>query len=235
MSARVSLQMRIDNYLAERHRLGFELRSRSTLLASFARYVESLNHRRPLTTELMADWARQDKWHHDTPATWAARLAIVRDFARYLRQFEPDTEIPEEPVFGPERARVAPHIFHEEEVVALLAAAHRLGPKGSVRPATYETLFGLMASTGLRISEAIHLRDADVSQIESSLNSSLNPGYSSSRLLGKYAPCRRRFLRARPVVIAWVGGQAQSCYSCYRSRAPGLSCRPHAASLPAIV
>jgi hypothetical protein len=117
----------------------------------------------------------------------------------------------------------------------LLAAAHRLGPKGSVRPATYETLFGLMASTGLRISEAIHLRDADVSQIESSLNSSLKPGYSSSRLLGKYAPCRRRFLRARPVVIAWVGGQAQSCYSCCRSRAPGLSCRPHSALLPAIV
>jgi len=162
MSARVSLQKRIDNYLAERHRLGFELRSRSTLLASFARYVASLNHRGPLTTELMADWARQDKWHHDTPATWAARLAIVRHFARYLRQFEPDTEIPEEPVFGPERARVAPHIFHEEEVVALLAAARRLGPKGSLRPATYETLFGLMASTGLRISEAIHLRDADV-------------------------------------------------------------------------
>jgi integrase len=162
MSARISLQKRIDSYLAERHRLGFELRSRSTLLAGFARYVTSLNHRGPLTTGLMVDWARQDKWHHDTPATWAARLAIVRHFARYLKQFEPDTEIPEELIFGPERARVAPHIFHEEEVVALLAAARRLGPKGSLRPATYETLYGLMASTGLRISEAIHLRDADV-------------------------------------------------------------------------
>ncbi|MGF6982516.1 integrase [Paraburkholderia atlantica] len=162
MSARVGLQKRIDSYLAERHRLGFELRSRSTLLASFARYVAALNHRGPLTIELMADWARQDKWHRGTPATWAARLAIVRHFARYLKQFEPDTEVPEEPIFGPEQARVAPHIFHEEEVVALLAAARRLGPKGSLRPATYETLFGLMASTGLRISEAIHLRDADV-------------------------------------------------------------------------
>jgi integrase len=162
MSARISLQKRIDSYLAERHRLGFELRSRSTLLASFARYVAGLNHRAPLTIELMADWARQDKRHRGTPATWAARLAIVRHFARYLKQFEPDTEIPEELIFGPERARVAPHIFRDEEVVALLAAARRLGPKGSLRPATYETLFGLMASTGLRISEAIHLRDADV-------------------------------------------------------------------------
>ena len=162
MSARISLQLRIDDYLAERRRLGFQLRSRDTLLASFARYVATLHHRGPLTAELMTDWARQDKWHRDTPTTWAARLARIRHFARYLKQFEPDTEIPEESVFGPEPGRVTPHIFHEEEIVALLAAARRIGPKGSLRSATYETLFGLMASTGLRVSEAIHLRDADV-------------------------------------------------------------------------
>jgi integrase len=80
---------------------------------------------------------------------------MVRHFARYLKQFEPDTEIPEEPVFGPKRARVTPHIFHEKEIVALLAAARRFGPKDSLRPATYETLFGLMASTGLRVSKPI--------------------------------------------------------------------------------
>ena len=162
MSARISLQQRIDDYLAERRRLGFELRSRDTLLAGFARYVAARHHRGPLTAELMIDWARQDKWHHETPATWAVRLARVRHFARYLKQFEPDTEVPDESVFGPEPGRVAPHIFHEDEIVELLAAARQLGPPGSMRPATYETLFGLMASTGLRVSEAIHLRDADV-------------------------------------------------------------------------
>lgn len=162
MSPRISLQQRIDDYLAERRRLGFELRSRDTLLAGFARYVVSRHHRGPLTADLMVDWARQDKWHRATPSTWAARLARVRHFARYLKQFEPDTEVPEELAFGPEPGRVAPHIFHEDEIVELLAAARRLGPHGSIRPATYETLFGLMASTGLRVSEAIHLRDIDV-------------------------------------------------------------------------
>lgn len=162
MSPRNSLQQRIDDYLAERRRLGFELRSRDTLLAGFARYVVSRHHRGPLTADLMVDWARQDKWHRATPSTWAARLARVRHFARYLKQFEPDTEVPEELAFGPEPGRVAPHIFHEDEIVELLAAARRLGPHGSIRPATYETLFGLMASTGLRVSEAIHLRDIDV-------------------------------------------------------------------------
>jgi integrase len=162
MSARISLATRIDDYIAERHRLGFELHSRDTLLAGFARYVASQHHRGPLTVELMANWARQDKWHRGTPGTWAARLARLRHFARYLKQFEPDTEVPDELIFGPEPGRVAPHIYHEDEIVELLAAASQLGPRGSLRPATFATLFGLMASTGLRVSEAIHLRDADV-------------------------------------------------------------------------
>ena len=162
MSRRINLQARIDDYLAERHRLGFELHSRDTLLASFARYVASRHHRGPLTVELMADWARCDKGNKGTPDTWARRLALLRHFARYLKQFEPDTEVPDELIFGPEPGRVAPHIYHQEEIVELLAAARKLGPRGSLRPATYEALFGLMASSGLRVSEAIHLRDADV-------------------------------------------------------------------------
>ena len=162
MSAHASLQQRIDDYLAERQRLGFKLHSRSTLLAGFARYVADRKHRGTLSADLMIDWAKQDKWQRGTPATWAARLARIRHFARYLKQFEPDTEVPEELTFGPEPGRIAPHIFHELEVIDLLAAARQLGPTGSIRPATYETLFGLMASTGLRVSEALHLRDADV-------------------------------------------------------------------------
>ena len=110
----------------------------------------------------MIEWARQDKWQRGKPSTSAARLAFVRHFARYLKQFEPETEVPEEQTFGPEPGRIAPHIFHDQEVIDLLAAARQLGPPGSIRPATYETLFGLMASTGLRVSEALHLRDDDV-------------------------------------------------------------------------
>jgi integrase len=162
MNARISLQQRIDDYLAERRSLGFRLRSLDTLLASFARFVADRHHSGPLTVELMTGWARQDKWHRGTPGTWAVRLARVRHFARYLKQFEPRTEVPEELVFGPEPGRVAPHIFQDGEIIDLLAAARRLGPKGSIRPTVYETLFGLMASTGLRISEALHLRDTDV-------------------------------------------------------------------------
>jgi len=110
----------------------------------------------------MSDWARHDKGGRGLPGTWALRLAKLRHFICYLKQFEPDTEVPDRLIFGAEPGRVAPHIYREVEIVDLLAAARQLGPRGGLRPATYETLFGLMASTGLRVSEAVHLRDADV-------------------------------------------------------------------------
>ena len=162
MSRRRSLQARIDDYLAERRRQGFHLRARDAFLCGFARFVEAKRHRGPLTAELMAEWVRGGKDGHGDMATWASRWGRLRHFIRYLQQFEPDTEVPEASLFGPEPGRVAPHIYRDEEVVDLLVAARRLGPAGSLRPFTYETLFGLMASTGLRVSEAIHLRDADV-------------------------------------------------------------------------
>ncbi|CAH1088240.1 tyrosine-type recombinase/integrase [Candidatus Nitrotoga sp. 1052] len=162
MSAHISLQRRIGDYLAERRRLGFVLRSRDTFLAGFAYYVARHHHRGPLTVELMTDWVRQGKGGQGSPETWVRRLGKLRSFARYLKQFEPDTEVPDESIFGSEPGRVAPHIDHEDEITELLAAARRLGPHGSLRPMTFETLFALMVSTGLRVSEAINLRDADV-------------------------------------------------------------------------
>jgi integrase len=81
---------------------------------------------------------------------------------RWLRQFEPATEVPDHSSFGPLPGRVAPHIYCEAEIVALLAAARQVGPSDGLRAATYATLFGLIASTGLRISEALNLNDLDV-------------------------------------------------------------------------
>lgn len=182
MSTHVSLQQRINDYLAERRCLGFELRSWDTFLTGFARYVADQKHRGPLTADLMIEWARQDKWQRGTPPTWSVRLAKIRLFARYLKQFEPETEVPEELSFGPERGRLAPHIFHDQEVIDLLAAARRIGPPGSIRPATYETLFGLMASAGLRVSEALHLRDADV-DLKRGLLTIRQTKFAKSRLL----------------------------------------------------
>lgn len=160
MNAVVTMQTRVEDYLAERRRLGYLLRSTGSALKSFARYVDSLELAGPLKVEVMAAWARQAKTNSDNPTTWARRLKRLRPFTRWLQQFDPGTEVPDSTVFGPIGWRPAPHIFTEQEVLELLAAARRLEP--DLRGATYEALFGLLAATGLRVSEAVHLRQADV-------------------------------------------------------------------------
>ncbi len=160
MNTSVTMQSHAENYLDERRRLGYGLRTTGYAVRSFARYVDGLGHEGPLTVEVMAAWARRAKANGDTPTTLARRLKKLRPFARYLQQFDPRTEVPDDTTFGRVGQRLAPHIYSEQEIVDLLAAARRLQP--DLRGATYEALFGLLASTGLRVSEAVHLMDADV-------------------------------------------------------------------------
>lgn len=160
MSARQFLPERVEQYLAERRRLGFELHHKGQTLGRFARYVEAVGHCGPLTVELMASWARQVKKGRGDRGTSARALHQLRPFMRWLRQFDPATEVPDEATFGPIPGRLTPHIFSDEEIEALLEAAGRIGPP--LRGAVMRTLFGLIACTGLRISEALALVDADV-------------------------------------------------------------------------
>ncbi len=218
MSARTDLQARVDDYLAERRRLGFELHNTGLALARFAHYVDRLGHQGPLSVKVMADWARHDKWQRDDPQTWARRIKLLRPFARYLRQFEPRTEVPDESVFGPVPGRVAPHIYREEEIVDLLAAARRLQPQGGLRPATFETLFGLIASAGLRVSEALDLLDTDV-DLKSGALTVRQTKFAKSRLLPlhpstvnaleRYRRQRTRHVRTTAGTPFFVGTRGQ--------------------------
>lgn len=163
MTARITMQTHAENYLGERRRLGYGLSTTGYSVLSFARYIDALNSQGPLTVEIMADWAKQDQGNTGKPSTWARRLKHLRSFCRYLRQFEPCTEVPDDNIFGRIGQRLAPHIYSEQEIVDLLVAARNLGsyiPR--LRGTTYETLFGLIASTGLRVSEAVHLLDTEV-------------------------------------------------------------------------
>lgn len=212
MNAVVTMQTRVEDYLAERRRLGYHLRSTGLALKSFARYVDSLELVGPLKVEVMAAWARQAKTNSDNPTTWARRLKRLRPFTRWLQQFEPDTEVPDGTVFGPIGWRPAPHIFTEQEIGDLLAAARRLEP--DLRGATYEALFGLLAATGLRVSEAVDLRQADVdlhaglltvrqTKFDKSRYVPLHP--STTEALRGYQGLRNLYLTAKEDTSFFVG------------------------------
>ena len=202
------------------------MRSRDTFLASFARFVASRYHRGPLTVGLSRrSGCVRGKGGQGSSGTWARRLARLRHFICYLKQFDPDTEIPEAALFGPEPGRVAPHIYREEEIVELLAAARKVGPRRSLRPATYETLFGLMASIGLRVSEATHLRDADV-DLKQAMLTVRQTKFAKSRQLPLHpstvealAHYRRQRARHVPTTAICRADEKQLwCCRCWRAR-----------------
>jgi len=161
MSTNNAVQAAVQRYLAERRQLGFGLEIAGYLLMRFARYADSRGHQGPLTLELQHGWAREHL-RSSRPLTWAHRLQILRPFATYYRRFEPQSEIPDPKIFVRGHRRLAPHIYTEQEICDLLHEAGRLSPQGELRPATYRTLFGLIASLGLRLSEALHLQEVDV-------------------------------------------------------------------------
>ena len=98
--------------------LGFELRSPAYALRSFARHVQAAGHRGPLTVEIMSEWARCDSHGSTDPHTWARRLKRLHSFTRWLQQFEPRIEVPDDATFGRLTERQAPHIYSEREIVA---------------------------------------------------------------------------------------------------------------------
>ena len=130
-------------------------------LRRFARYADQRGHAGPLDAEFQITWARLHV-AHTTAGTGTRRLETLRPFVRYYRQFEPGS-VEVDPCFlGPKRGRLTPHSYTPEEIDALVRAAARLKPSDALRPATYATLLGLLAATGMRRSEALNLRDTDI-------------------------------------------------------------------------
>jgi integrase len=130
----------------------------------------------------------------------AQRLLVVRRFVRHLALEDPRTEIPSDDYL--KLRRVQPHIYTKQQISDLLAAAAALSPSGGLRPQSYYTLFGLLASTGMRVGEAIRLQRDEVNLKEGILRitdskfskSRVVPVHDSTlKVLRRYAAFRDRY------------------------------------------
>ena len=156
----LSLLDQVEEYVAYRRGLGFELQTQRRMLLDFARYAEGVGHQDPLTTDLAVQWALGSS--STDPAYAAQRLSAVRLFARHLAIAEPRTEVPPLGLLDGAASRKPPHIYSDAEIAALLDQARLLYPRDGLCPRTYVTCFSLLASTGLRLSEACRLASSDV-------------------------------------------------------------------------
>jgi integrase len=147
----------VETYLAVRRAVGFTLSNTEYLLRSFVDFATNRKetHIRTATT---IDWASQAK----SVAQRHTRHQTICRFAQYLRVEDFRHELPPAKHFGYRKSRRVPHIYARDEIVGLVLAATRLPSSDLLLPRTYAALISLLAATGLRISEALHLLVTDI-------------------------------------------------------------------------
>ena len=204
MNQNISMLVFVEEYIKYRRSLGFKVADRADAwnLRNFGRYADQIGHKGSITTDLMMRWASIVK--EGCQFQKAKKLGLVRAFARYRLLFDSDTEIPPEGVFVPARPhRKAPYIYSDHEIALLLRIIpSTVRSKNGLKFLTYETLFGLLVCTGLRIKEALSLTDQDVDLQKGLLTvkfSKFNKSrlvplhFSATKALRNYYESRSRF------------------------------------------
>ena len=150
------LRQALADYLAIRRSLGYQLARPEKLLGQFISYLEDQGTATVTTGHALA-WATLPSGHQ----SWhALRLSAVRGFAAYLRTIDPSAKVPPADLIPWRPCRATPYLYSDADIAALTAAAASL--RFPLRVATYQTLIGLLAVTGMRVGEAIRLDRADV-------------------------------------------------------------------------
>jgi integrase len=156
------LQQVVRDYLSIRRCLGFKLDRYGALLPDFVAFLEESGSSF-ITVPLSLAWATKPTGA--TARWWATRLDIVRKFACYAQSLDPRTEIPPRDLLARCTRRLQPYIYSDAEIATLMAATCRLGDP--FRAQTYLALIGLLASTGMRVGEAIALNRQELNREES--------------------------------------------------------------------
>ncbi len=154
-----ALSQHLHEYLRLRRGLGHKLADPARLLPRFVAYLEA-KEAEFVTVEAALAWALEPNVPAETTVC-ARRMIAVRGFARYLAGIDPRTEVPPAGLIPIRRRWRPPFIYSEADIVALMDEARRAIPQ-PLRAATYETLIGLLAATGLRVGEAIRLDRHDI-------------------------------------------------------------------------
>jgi integrase len=199
-----TLRVAVQDYIEMRRSLGFKLHDAGIGLRKFVSFLEQQNASH-ITVALALQWAQESS--SVQPVEWARRLSFVRGFARHWSATDPRTEVPPAALLPYRPARARPYLYSEEEIRQLLQAALELASLQGMASKTYYCLLGLLSVTGLRISEALHLRCEDVDLAEGILavrstkfgKSRFVPIHTSTqRVLCDYAAHCAQLLAGRP-------------------------------------
>lgn len=153
-----SLREDLDNYLQLRRHLGHDLADAARLLPRFVDYLEEAGQSTITVTNAVA-WSMQPEVRPGSSVR-PRRMTAARGFARYLSGIDPATEVPPLGLVLSRQHWRLPFIYTSEDIAMLLNAAAAM--PSPLRSATYSTLFGLLAATGMRVGEALTLDRSDI-------------------------------------------------------------------------
>lgn len=149
----------VTAYIKLRHATGFKFAKSAGMLKSFAAFAEAQGDA-VVRVSTALEWAALAT----SPQQRHQRLLLMRRFALVVKAEDARHEVPPVDSHGSPLRRRTPHIYTQAKISQILRTAADLPPKGTIRPIMYTTLFGLLAATGLRISEALALKCGDISE-----------------------------------------------------------------------
>lgn len=215
------LQDALLQYLALRRSLGFQLRQQEATLRSFIAFADH-DAASYITVDLMRRWAQRPQ-SRAQPATQAMWLATIRRFARWHQAYDPRTEVPLEDLLPQRFRRHPPYIYRDEEVDRLVEVAARLPSRQGLRGPTYSTFIGLVAVTGMRMSEAVALDRSDIDWEEGVLTirrtkfgkTRLVPVHTTTRAALQHYAKQRDHLLPRPTSPAFFVAERGTRITCW--------------------
>ncbi len=205
------LNAAVDSYLARRRAAGYQLKDHEGILRDFTRFASAKGDTL-VRSRTVLEWIRA---RHGSPLRSCVRLRTLVHLARYLHAEDDRHEVPPANAWSRHRShRRPPFLFTPKQVTALVREARTLGPKTSLLPGVYSTLFGLLACTGLRISEALNLRLENVTpeglvvrNTKFGKNRLLALHPSTRNMLEQYIERRSREAGACPYLFVSVKGR----------------------------
>jgi integrase len=152
------LSYRAEDYLALRRALGHKLDEAGRLLPWLVAYLDETGAA-TVTIQAALAWAQLPE-ADPASSVWPRRMTVARGFARFMSGIDASTEVPPIGLLPHRACRRIPYLYSPADVRALMAQAHTIPTP--LRAATYETLIGLLAATGMRVGEAIRLQRSDI-------------------------------------------------------------------------
>lgn len=148
-------------HLALRRSLGYRYVGAEYTLDAFDQFLDGhFPNCKVITRQMVVGYL--DTTHHRAPLTRADHVSVLRQFCRFMLQFDLATYIPEKGLVGPAKVQVKPYIFTQEEVVRIMQQAMQLNVKSKILPYTYRMIIGLLWVTGMRIGEVVRLKIEDI-------------------------------------------------------------------------